>query len=445
MAILLQIIIGFVILGILVVIHELGHFLMAKAWHIRVLAFSIGFGKPLLKKTFGETEYRICSIPFGGYVNMAGEHPDEDTVIVPGDFNSKPTWQRALVAIAGPLANFFFAMVFLLVMFLVGVDKPVFLKRPVVGAVADSSAAKLAGFQPGDSIVAINNHQIHSWEDVQTTLGSQSAKYKVLVNRASREESIDMVMPKIYGRGLPRHPLGGLLPAYPAIVGTVTAGSPAQRAGLRLGDRIVSISEQKIHSWSQLSTIIMRYDSLSGPLRFAVNRSDSLVSAVIAPEYKSDAKRYLIGIAPQTPPTTRVRYPLGLALCKTIDKSWEYTTMIFDVIGKLISKQVPAQQLAGPVGIVQMSGLVAMGGLSPILDFMALIGINLAVLNVMPLVITDGGLLLFLLIETIRRKPLSIKLQMMINRIAIAFFIFLFLFVTYNDIKRIPELLKLVK
>ena len=148
MNILLQIIIGFAILGILVVIHELGHFLMAKAWRIRVIAFSIGFGKPLLKKTIGETEYRFSSIPFGGYVQMAGEHPEEDTVIGPGDFNSKPTWQRALVAIAGPFANFFFALVFLLVMFLIGVDKPVFLKRPIVGAVADSSVAKNAGFFP---------------------------------------------------------------------------------------------------------------------------------------------------------------------------------------------------------------------------------------------------------------------------------------------------------
>jgi regulator of sigma E protease len=189
----------------------------------------------------------------------------------------------------------------------------------------------------------------------------------------------------------------------------------------------------------------MHYDSLSGPLRFVVRRGDSLVIAVITPKFKHDANRYLIGIAPQAPRTIKVRYPMAGAVSKTFQKSWEYTTMIFDVIGKLVSKQVPPQQLAGPVGIVQMSGLVAMGGLSPVLDFMALIGINLAVLNVMPLVITDGGLLLFLLIETIRRKPLSVKNQMMINRIAIAFFIFLFLFVTYNDIKRIPELLKLVK
>ncbi|MGB7569868.1 MAG: RIP metalloprotease RseP [Chitinivibrionales bacterium] len=445
MTILIQIIIGLVILGILVVIHELGHFLMAKAWHIRVLAFSIGFGKPLFKKNIGETEYRISSIPFGGYVHMAGEQPEEGKTVEPGDFNSKPTWQRALVALAGPLANFIFALVFLVVMFLVGVDKPVFLKRPIIGAVSDSSVAKQAGFFPGDSIIAINNHPIESWEDIQTILGSRSAVYKVVLIRTSRKDSINLVMPRIYGRDIPKQPAGGLLPPYPAVVGSVTAGSPAHKAGLRINDVIVSINDGKIYSWPQLSAIILHYDSLAGPFKFVVRRADSLVNTTIAPEYKRDAKRYLIGIAPQNPRTIRVSYPLNEAVLKTFHKSWEYTTMIFDVIGKLISKQVPPQQLAGPVGIVQMSGLVAMGGLSPILDFMALIGINLAVLNVLPLVITDGGLLFFLLIETIRRKPLSVTHQMLINRIAIGFFIFLFLFVTYNDILRIPELFKLAK
>lgn len=445
MTILVQIIVGIVILGILVVIHELGHFLMAKACHIRVLAFSIGFGKPLLKKSFGETEYRLSSIPFGGYVHMAGEHPEEGAPIGPGDFNSKPTWQRALVALAGPFANFFFAIVFLVAMFLVGVEKPVFLKRPIVGAVSDSSVAKQAGFCPGDSIIAINNHPVDSWEDVQTILGSQSASYKITLMRASKRDSINLSMPRAVGRDIPKQPTGGLLPPYPAVVGSINANSPARKAGLHVDDVIVAINDQHIYSWPQLSAIIIRYDSLSGPMKFVVRRSDSLVNEQIIPEFSPGAKRFLIGIAPKTPPTELVRYPLEQAVPRTLRKSWEYTTMIFDVIGKLISKQVPPQQLAGPIGIVQMSGLVAMGGLSPVLDFMALIGINLAVLNILPLVITDGGLLLFLLIETFRRKPLSAKHQMMINRLAIAFFIFLFLFVTYNDIKRIPELLKLGK
>jgi regulator of sigma E protease len=445
MMILLQIVIGLVILGILVIIHEMGHFLMAKAWQIRVLAFSIGFGKPLFKKTIGETEYRICAIPFGGYVHMAGEHPEDEKSADPGDFTSKPTWQRALVAIAGPAANFIFAMIFLWVMFMIGVEKPVYLQRPVVGAVADGSVARQAGILPGDSIVSINGRGISSWENVQTALSTTSGAISLRLARGGRIDSVQFVMPVVRGRGIPRQPAAGLFASLPAVIGSLNVNSPAERAGFKAHDVVVSIDEKPIVSWFQLSDIIVHYNSSSGPLRFVVRRGDSLIHAAAIPEYNKDARRYMIGAAAAAPRTEKTRYSPTGAVSLTVRKSWEYTVMIFDVIAKLISKQVSPQQLAGPVGIVQMSGVMAMGGPSAILDFMALIGINLAVLNVLPLVITDGGLLLFLLIETVRRKPLSIRRQLLINRIAIAFFISLFLYVTINDIARVPELLRLGK
>ena len=445
MMLFLQIVIGLVILGILVIIHELGHFFMAKAWHVRVLAFSIGFGKPLFKKTIGETEYRISSIPFGGYVHMAGEHPEDEKTIGPGDFTSKPTWQRALVALAGPAANFLFAMFFLWVMFIIGVEKPTYLGRPVVGAVADSSVAKQAGLCPGDSIISINGRGIGSWEDVQAALSAQAGRTKVVFARGPREDSVEFLTPKVRGRGFPRQPAAGLFSPLPAIIGSLNPHSPAEKAGLRPHDTVVSINERRIFSWFQLSETIVHYDSSAGPLRFLIRRADSTVEVGIVPEYKKDARRFLIGAAVMAPSTKKTRYSAIGAFPMMLRKSWEYTVMIYDVIGKLVSKQVSPQQLAGPVGIVQMSGVVAMGGLAAILDFMALIGINLAVLNLLPLVITDGGLLLFLLIEAVRRRPLSLQHQMAINRIAFAFFITLFLYVTYNDIARVPELLRLGK
>jgi regulator of sigma E protease len=445
MSFLLQIVLGIVILGILVIIHELGHFLMAKAWGIRVLAFSIGFGKPLFKKKINDTEYRICSIPFGGYVAMSGEHPEDDSPPEPGDFNSKPTGQRALVALAGPAANFAFAIVFLWITFLVGVDKPIYLKQPVIGAVGDSSAAKLAGLCPGDSIAMINGRSINSWENIQGALSARSNELKVVFFRGGRRDSIDFTMPPIRGRGIPRQPLAGLYPSLPAIIGSVNPGSPAQKAGLKAYDTVVSIGGQTIHSWFQLTDIIIHYDSSTEALHFKVRRTDSLIPIDIVPGYKEDIHRYLIGAAVMTPPTEKIRYSLVESIPQTLTKSWEYTIMIFDVVAKLVSKKVSMQQLAGPVGIVQMSGVVAMGGLAAVLDFMALIGINLAVLNLLPLVITDGGLLLFLLIEAVRRKPLAVRYQMLVNRIAIAFFIALFVYVTFNDIARIPELFRLAK
>ncbi len=448
MMILLQILIGLGILGILVLIHESGHFLMAKAWHIRILAFSIGFGKPIIKKSIGGTEYRISSIPFGGYVSMAGEHPEDDSTPrppQPGDFQSKPAWQRALVAIAGPAANFISAMFFLWIVFLLGVDKPLYLERTVIGAVADSSAAKSAGLLPGDSIIAINGRQTPAWEAVQTALSSRSSDLKVVYGRNGRIDSVTFAMPAIKGRGVPRQPFAGLYASLPAVIGSTNDGSPAQKAGLLPHDTVVSINGQAIHSWFQLSELIMHFNQAEGPLRFVVRRKSSLTEAAIMPEFKKDANRYLIGAAVQAPSVKKVRYSPLESVGKTMDKSWEYTVMIYDVVAKLVSKQVSMQQLAGPVGIVQMSGVVAMNGPSAILDFMALIGINLAVLNLLPLVITDGGLLLFLFIETLRRKPLSIRYQAMVNRIAIAFFITLFVYVTFNDLLRIPELLRLAK
>lgn len=376
---------------------------------------------------------------------MAGEHPEDEKSADPGDFTSKPTWQRALVAIAGPAANFIFAMIFLWVMFMIGVEKPVYLQRPVVGAVADGSVARQAGILPGDSIVSINGRGISSWENVQTALSTTSGAISLRLARGGRIDSVQFVMPVVRGRGIPRQPAAGLFASLPAVIGSLNVNSPAERAGFKAHDVVVSIDEKPIVSWFQLSDIIVHYNSSSGPLRFVVRRGDSLIHAAAIPEYNKDARRYMIGAAAAAPRTEKTRYSPTGAVSLTVRKSWEYTVMIFDVIAKLVSKQVSPQQLAGPVGIVQMSGVMAMGGPSAILDFMALIGINLAVLNVLPLVITDGGLLLFLLIETVRRKPLSIRRQLLINRIAIAFFISLFLYVTINDIARVPELLRLGK
>jgi regulator of sigma E protease len=178
-------------------------------------------------------------------------------------------------------------------------------------------------------------------------------------------------------------------------------------------------------------------------MTFVISRKGTHLSLSVKPQYDQTAKRPLVGIRVGEGKSKKVRYAPYAAIGKGLDKGWEYTTMIFDVIGKLASREVSAKQLAGPVGIIPASGFIALQGLSPILNFMALIGINLAVLNLLPLVITDGGLLFFLLLEAIRRKPLSLKTQMLINKIAIAFFLFLFLFVTVNDIKRLPEYFKI--
>jgi regulator of sigma E protease len=426
-----------------VLVHELGHFSAAKAFRVRVLAFSIGFGKPLVKKTIGETEYRISAIPFGGYVHMSGENPEEKPDVEPGDFTAKPIWQRAVVAVAGPAANYVFAMLCLYLVFIIGVNTPVYLSRPVVGGVGEGSNAKKAGFLPGDSIMSLNGKSVSSWEEIERSLSLQQPRYTIAVSRAGSVRDMELDFAKVNSSRIPKDPTGGLEPCLPAVIGLVNNGSVAQKAGLKEKDTVVSINGTVLHSWYELSSIVTRYDTLAGPLVFAVRRNGADVSVGVVPGYNKDEKRFIVGISTARPEMRQVRYGPATSVGKMFEKSWSYTTMIFDVLGKLLSNQVSTKQLAGPVGIVQMSGVMALSGLVPIMEFMALIGINLAVLNLMPLIITDGGMLLFLCIEAIRRRPLPVKYQLIINRIAISFFIALFVYVTFNDIVRIPDMIRM--
>lgn len=439
-----QILVGIFILGILVLIHEFGHFIAAKSFGIRVLAFSIGFGKPLLKKSFGDTEYRISSIPFGGYVHMAGEHPEDSHQGTQDEFTSKPIWQRAVIAIAGPAANIIFSFIFLWIVFFKGIPHDVYLDSPVVGAVEDSSAASIQGLKAGDSIVSINNEPVSSWEDIQNHFSRMERAYTITFVRSNTAQSATITMPSHKEGTIPDNLTGGLLPAYPALIGKVNKGSAGMKAGLQPNDSIIAIDNQRIYSWYQLLQIVSHYDPLHKDMQLVVQRGDSSLVIPVEPEFNSAENRYLIGIAVAIPQTRTIRYSAAEAVPKAGEKTWEYTTMIFDVLKKLANRTVSPKQLSGPVGIIQMSGVVAFGSFVGLLNFMALIGINLGILNLLPLIITDGGVLLFLIIEAIRNKPLSLKTQSLINRIAVAFFILLFLYVTKNDIFRIPQIFGLI-
>ena len=437
----LSVIIGIFILGIMVMIHECGHFIAAKAYKFKVLAFSIGFGKVLLSKKVGETEYRLSAIPFGGYVKMAGENPEEEREGSPDEFQMKPKRQRAVVAVAGPVANFISAILMLWIMFMYGVNHPTFYERPLIGYVADSSAAKDAGLEAGDSIVSINGKAVSSWDDFEDLFMTGTKRYemKVVRNGASLVKTIDKDLAK--GERYAQPPFG-LYAALPAVIGNVQDTMPGAKAGLRAGDTVISINNSPIISWYQLTDIIQR-GSPESPLIVSVKRAEGRAELSIVPKYVPAQKKRIVGIEVASSAFKVVRYSPRRAFALCLEKSWDYTTMIFDVLGKLISREVSAKELSGPVGIIPASGIVALQGISPILNFMALISINLAVLNLFPLVITDGGVLLFLLIEAIRRRPLSLKTQIAITRYAIAFFIMFFLYVTFNDINRMPQLFRM--
>ncbi|MDR3012181.1 MAG: RIP metalloprotease RseP [Chitinispirillales bacterium] len=443
----LAIIIGLFILGVLVFVHELGHFVAAKACKFKVLAFALGFGRPLLKWKRGDTEYRINAIPFGGYVAMAGSESGEsggadgnqkEDVVSAGD-SSKPIWQRATVALAGPIANFIFAILTLWATFIYGIDRPLYMDSTKVGVVISGSPADSAGFWAGDSIVAINGEPVSAWEQVEMGFTYQSNVHNVRVERGGELLDLNLYMEKT-GARFPKYPGGGLLPQrFPPVIGRIIPRGSSENI-LKAGDTILSINRTSVASFDHVIFIMREYDPESGPISLDIRRgSETLNNVFVMPAYDSLENRYLLGIEHVPGPTRVIRYSPAAAFGPAMKKSWEYTVMIFDVIGKLFSGKVSANQLAGPLNIIPVSGLMAFQGLSIVLNFMALIGINLAVLNLLPLVITDGGQLMFLIIEAIRGKPLPIKAQAAINRFFILLFIALFLFVSFNDIQRLPD------
>ncbi|MBD3343762.1 MAG: RIP metalloprotease RseP [Chitinivibrionales bacterium] len=433
----LQIIIGILILGILVLIHEAGHFLAAKANGIRVLTFSIGFGPPLFTWSRGEdnTQYQISSIPFGGYVHMAGENPEEENP-EPDSFSAKPVWRRAVVAIAGPAANLVFSFILLFALFLAGTQHSLYLDNTTIGAVAENSPAARTELQPGDSIVALNGNPVGSWEGIQKLLTRVSPPFSLTVIRNSEPTTVQLGSPR--DKSTP-DPIYGLRPPFPAVIGGVVENSPAEKFDIPENSRILEVNGENIHSWFQFTDIIMDYDTVMGPLSLTLKKNERTFTVEMTPEYSESRERYLLGLKPAQPETQVIRYPPGKSIERAANRSWEYATLIFVVIKKLITGEVDTGQLAGPVGIVQMSAAAADVGLQAVLAFTALIGINLAILNLLPLVITDGGMLLFLAIEKIRGRPLSTKKRALINRIAVAFFIALFLYVTLNDLLRIQN------
>ncbi|MFP4012611.1 MAG: RIP metalloprotease RseP [Chitinispirillaceae bacterium] len=440
----LSILIGIPVLGILVFVHELGHFLVAKACKINVLTFSLGFGAPILKKEWKGTEYRISAIPFGGYVRMAGENPEEEKSGAPDEFTSKPIYQRALVALAGPVANVLFAMLLLWVAFMYGVKRPLYLDSTMVGAVVENSAADKAGFLPKDSILSLNGEPMEGWEEIETHLGQQMKEYEFVVKREGQKIKLDMKLERS-GPRIPQDPTGGLLPpSLPSVVGNFSENSVAKDR-LQKGDTILSVNGTEVTCFEQFAMIVGKYQPADSAINIGIKREKQAFDVDLTPRFDSTHNRYLLGIGPAEPDSRYISYGPAEAAKHMVSKSWEFTTMIFDVVGKLFSGQVSANQLAGPLGIIPASGLMALQGFSEILNFMALIGINLAVLNLMPLVITDGGLLMFLGLEAVRGKPLTLKTQTLINKIAMIFFLALFLFVSFNDVRRLPDFLRIFK
>ncbi len=448
-------VLGLVGLSFLVTIHELGHFLVAKWNNVKVNTFSIGFGKKLLKYKKGETEYCISAIPFGGYVAMAGENPDSfKDGRVPGDrdFTGKSVGARAAIAFAGPFINIVFAFVLLMILYMVGVQEPVN-KELVIGFVGKGSPAEVAGILPGDTIAAMNGKETQGWDDFREQIGvSLGANVELEIHRGGEPVVLtvvpeELIVPARDSSGSEtKMGIGdiGVFPQNRVIVRDAPfAGSAAEKAGIQALDTLFEINGQHIGRYEDVVRII---DGSQGEeVKVTVIRSGDTLTLPMKASYNEETKRYMVGI------------PLGYVLfremhevrrgpvdafVKTCETSKKMALSIFRYFGRLFKGQVKVDAFSGPVSIVAVMGNVWMSGFQEFLMLLALISINLGVMNLLPLAITDGGLLMFPGIEKLRGKPLSTKTQTIIQNVAAAFFISFFVFITILDFGKLSLFLK---
>lgn len=436
----LTIIAGILMLGILVFVHELGHFAVAKAAGVRVLKFSLGFGPRLVSKQWGETEYLLCAIPLGGYVQMLGEgggEQGETNELSPEErkfsFADKSIAQRTAIIAAGPIMNLLLPFVILPVAFMIGVNLPAYIdQQPLVGHVVADSDGDTAGLLGGDVIVAVNGDPVADWNETNKTLISHvGSPLEFTVLRDQQHVTVTL-MPENGGiEGLQSL---GVLPDMVATIGGLAPGMPALAAGLKVGDRIVAIETTPITSWYDLREAIQQYGKRSQ--QFHVVRNDQEMTFNILPMQRDGEDDLLIGIAPQQETVFKRFGPLA-AIGAGADRSLELIELTLVFIQKMFSGQVSTKNIGGPITVVQIAGQAAQTSLSSIFTILAFLSIQLGILNLLPIPILDGGHLFFNLYELMLRRPISLRAREIAQQVGLILLLMLMVLAFYNDIVRI--------
>lgn len=436
---------GILMLGVLVFVHEFGHFCVAKLAGVKVLKFSLGFGPKLVSKKWGETEYMICAVPLGGYVQMLGEGDGEGDGEQEGteeltpeerqrSFAEKSVGRRTAIVAAGPLMNLIFPFLILPVAYLVGVHVPAFLQRPAcVGYVAPASQGQKAGFAAGDCIRAISGEPVPTWTEANRALISHAGSLlKFSVERDGHTTVLTM-RPK--GGGLQGLQSLGLLPPQQAVVGGLAPGMPARAAGMKVGDRIVAVGGTPIHSWYDLKRLIQ--ETKGAAQSFTVERGGKALTLSIKPvKNAADGPDYLIGIAPQRETLFKRFGPVG-AFREGAKRAAGLISLTLVFVKKLVTGHVSTSSIGGPITVVQIAGEAARTNFAAILSVLAFLSIQLGILNLLPIPILDGGHLFFNLFELIFRRPLSLRAREVAQQIGLVLIILLMVLAFYNDIVRI--------
>jgi len=420
-----------VILGFMILIHEFGHYAVAKWLGVRIEVFSIGFGKRLLGFRKGDTDYRISAIPLGGYVKMSGENPMDDRTGDPAEFMSHPRWHRFLIAIAGPAMNIMLAIFLLVCVFMVHYEYPAVYDEPtVIGWVMQGTAAAKAGLQPGDRIVGIAGIRNPTWEQVDTREAlSPGQPLEVSVERNGQIVN-KMITPE--AAGIDQIGFAGWSPKEPCVCVTeVTPGMPAEKAGLREGDEILSVEGKPVPALAAMVEILET--TQDKPISITVRRGPETKTFNVQPVLAE--KRFRIGVGSMPMKVTTLSFPA--ALRRSLEENKKASLLILELVQKMVRQKISIRSIEGPIRIGQAAGEAARRkGWTPLLLLTSAISLNLGVFNLLPIPILDGGVILFLLIEGLMRRDVNLRIK---ERVYQAAFVFLLLFavmVIYNDLRK---------
>jgi len=429
-----------VVLGFMILIHEFGHYAVAKLLGVRVEQFAIGFGKRLVGFRKGDTDYRINALPLGGYVKMSGENPMDERSGDPGEFMSHSRWHRFLIAIAGPSMNIMLAIFLLTAVYMVHYEYPVFLDKPAVieGVKHDSPAAK-AGLQPGDRIVKVDGIQNPTWEQLQPRVWlSPNQPLTVTIQRGA-----ETFQKTIVPQAVTTSEVGsaGWYPEDPVIVDQIEADTPAAKAGMKTGDKIVAIDGQPLLSIEAM--IDQLQQTKDKPVDVTVSRGSQTLSFQMTPVLSKiddlKEKRYRLGFLNKGAMKVTT-LPFAQALSLSLETNKKYSLLILELAKKIVQRKVSLKAVSGPIGIAQDAGYAAQQkGWTPLLELTAGISLNLGIFNLLPIPILDGGVIMFLLIEGLMRRDISMNIKERVYQAAFVFLVLFAVMVLFNDLtKTIP-------
>lgn len=432
------------VLGVMVLVHEMGHFVVAKLCGVRVEVFSIGFGKRLFGFRRGDTDYRVSLLPLGGYVKMSGESPTEERTGDPGEFSAHPRWQRILIGLAGPVANFLLALVLMTGFYMMHNEVESFRSLPArIDFVTDHTPAANAGLQPGDLITRFDTVSDPTWEQVSIRSALNLGQtIPVEVNRNGQSVATRMAI--VNPRDADDFDLEtlGLIPRMqddPIRVKQIEPSMPAEKAGLKAGDQILAVDGLALHSVDAVLAFLQQHGDHS--VQLSVQRNGRPFEVQLQP-VMADAgnghKLYRIGFATNLPPFKIQQLPIGSAFRQSVHFNARNSGLILEVLRRMVTRHLAVQNLTGPIGIARQTGLaVEQPGWQPIIGLMAIISLNLGIFNLLPIPILDGGVILLLLIEGVLRRDLNQEFKERIYQAAFVALLIFAAFVMINDISKL--------